>query len=477
MPGFVHLREPISSRILVFMTKTTHPTLERWREELLEELPSKYGTLTYGSLSIYVPSKLVAKADRYQEDRADNWEMRKQIQDADKALQQAQDAAVEAAILRAARAKIVGSRTPPEPDTPKPSEPTVDTPKVDKPREPTEAEKACAGVAPQPLRTKVVDMDSVRDAEDAYCGFKSKKTSDKDRIGQMKALVTELKDSGPYRIVNMPADVSDALDQAAKDLPNMPELIEKLRLPLLLAQDLGTPPAVMPILLVGPPGVGKTHAARTVAKLIGTPLHIKSYAAQGDTGSGLAGADRQWGNAESGLVFNALALDCYANPVIVLDELDKAADSETLSGRRRNPLNELLGLLEPSTARSHVDRCVEIAVDARHIVWIATANSLEGLPQALLSRFQIVMCRKPDARQAVEIVLAMHLAMCQEICRDIKLPKGEVLQALAGYNPRMAQRLLRAAISSALVNGRKEVRFEDLEVAAGIHQAQTSELH
>jgi ATP-dependent Lon protease len=80
------------------------------------------------------------------------------------------------------------------------------------------------------------------------------------------------------------------------------------------------------MLLLGPPGVGKTYFSHRVAQLLGAP-HAAIALDQPTAGSQLRGSDKYWGNSSSGLLFNLICLGECANPVIVLDELDKSGVS------------------------------------------------------------------------------------------------------------------------------------------------------
>jgi ATP-dependent Lon protease len=202
-----------------------------------------------------------------------------------------------------------------------------------------------------------------------------------------------------------------------------------------------------------------------------------SYAASGAVGNVLSGADKNWGNSSTGIVFNALAEGEFANPVIVLDEIDKASSSSVSHGIDRNPLNELLALLEPITAREHKDRCAEIRVDARHIVWIATANSLDGLSAPLLSRFKLILINKPDARAAVTIALSVTQAVTLQMGVSIKPPSGEVLQLLATLTPRTMRRIWTGAAGWATASGRDLVTIHDIEQSLGLAVAPHNHLH
>lgn len=303
------------------------------------------------------------------------------------------------------------------------------------------------------------------------------KFSERDRTNAVKAVTKALLARPMTRRIGMPLDVHVAMQQLAEVAPHMPELIEALRIPLLVSVATGAPPMLPPILLVGGAGVGKSHAALQIASMLGVPTHTVSYAASGAVGNVLSGSDKNWGNSSTGIVFNALAEGEFANPVMLLDEIDKASSSSATQGPDRHPLNELLALLEPITAKEHKDRCAEIRVDARHIVWIATANSLEGLSAPLLSRFKLILINKPDARAAVTIALSVTQAVTLQMGVTIKPPSGEVLQLLATLTPRTMRRIWTGAAGWATASRRDLVTIHDIEQSLGLAVAPQNQLH
>ncbi|MDD2881443.1 MAG: AAA family ATPase [Rhodoferax sp.] len=303
------------------------------------------------------------------------------------------------------------------------------------------------------------------------------KFSDRDRNNAMKAVIKKLTSRPLTRRIGRPRDVEESMKKLALIAPHMPELVQTLRIPLLVAASTGAPPMIPPILLVGGAGVGKSHAALMIAEILGVPSHTVSYAASGAVGSVLSGSDKNWGNSSTGAIFNALSDGEFANPVICLDEIDKASISTTVSGQERNPLNELLALLEPLTAKEHMDRCAEIRVDARHIVWVATANSLQGLSAPLLSRFKLILVNKPDARAAVTIALSVTQAVSTQMGVSVKPPSGEVLQLLATLTPRVMRRIWTLAAGWAAANKRERVTMNDIEHSLGHGSGLVSRLH
>jgi hypothetical protein len=102
----------------------------------------------------------------------------------------------------------------------------------------------------------------------------------------------------------------------------------------------------------------------------------------------LTGADKHWSMAEEGHLYRLIVQGEFANPVVVLDELDKA----DWTGQYR-PANALHALLEAETARNLRDKCVELTFDASYTVYIATASALSSIDPSAGVTVRTVLCR------------------------------------------------------------------------------------
>ena len=145
-----------------------------------------------------------------------------------------------------------------------------------------------------------------------------------------------------------------------------------------------------PVLLVGAPGNGKTRFAGRVAQLSAVPRFSISAAGK-NNGQLLMGVERSWGNAQPSSLLQFMVKKNTANPMVVVDELDKAAQ-ETRNGDLGATL---LPFLEPESARSINDDFLLAEVDFSCVSWVATANDTASIPGALLSRFKVIEMGKP----------------------------------------------------------------------------------
>ena len=154
-----------------------------------------------------------------------------------------------------------------------------------------------------------------------------------------------------------------------------------------------------PMLLCGPPGTGKTRYVRRLAELVTAPLQIIAVGGSSDNRA-LAGTARGWGTARPGQIVDLIASTRVPNPIILLDELDKEAESNR-NGRITDTLHQLL---ESENSARWVDECLLGTCDLSRVVWVATANRVDHLPSSLLSRFDVVQTPKP-AKDAIFAII------------------------------------------------------------------------
>jgi len=135
----------------------------------------------------------------------------------------------------------------------------------------------------------------------------------------LRATYERMLEKGAERFQVKPSGLP-AMDHLYDELPNFSEVLDDVRRQLALCQDSRDALEITPMLLLGPPGIGKTHFAREVSQLLGTGLGFISMSSL-TAGWVLSGASSQWKGARPGKVFETLVDGQYANPVIILGGL------------------------------------------------------------------------------------------------------------------------------------------------------------
>ncbi len=251
-----------------------------------------------------------------------------------------------------------------------------------------------------------------------------------------------------------------AMERLFEELPNFGAVLADIRKHLALCIDSDDSVELPPMLLLGAPGIGKTHFARKVAQLLGTGFGFVPMSSL-TAGWVLSGASSQWKNAKPGKVFDTFLNGDYANPVIVVDELDKAA-----SDGQYDPLGALYELLETQTATRFVDEFVELPIDASGAVWLATANDAARIPEPLLDRLTVYAIEAPDAAGARTIALNIYREIRNAHDwgkRFPEEPENNALEKLASLPPREMRRALIAAFGAAKLAGRDELGPDDFQ--------------
>ena len=152
---------------------------------------------------------------------------------------------------------------------------------------------------------------------------------------------------------------------------------------------LGEPVRVGPLVLTGPPGVGKTAWARRLAGRLAVASTVID-ASQGLASFSLTGTERGWSTSQPGRPLGTMIDNRIANPVIIVDEICKASSPGTTSGRSAAFLPALLGLLEPESAQDWHCPYHKVKVDMRHLSWVMLANTLGTVPEPVLSRARVL---------------------------------------------------------------------------------------
>ena len=282
----------------------------------------------------------------------------------------------------------------------------------------------------------------------------------------------KLLELGPDRRIAHAECWTETLGQLEASLPHFRGPIQVIRNAMALTDATGVATRIQPMLLLGPPGVGKTYFSNRVAELLGAP-HAAVQFDQPSAGSQLRGSDKHWSTSESGVLFNLICLGEYANPVVLLDELDKSAGG---SGRRDlDPLAQLHGALEPETSRRMVDISVEVEFDASLTTYIATANTVQGVGLPLLSRMEVFVVEPPTVAESFDIARSI----VEQVLHRFHLTGQLVFERravclLAHLSPRRMVQAVERVVAAAVSNGTAKVTETSLWAEVGSDGSRTA---
>ncbi len=229
----------------------------------------------------------------------------------------------------------------------------------------------------------------------------------------------------------------------------------------------GTPLTLPPLLLAGPPGIGKTHYSKSLAAVLGVPVHAWSCATNSDAMQLITGHPTSWRGARMGLLTEALVTSASASPVVLLDEIDKF-----VTHRDEQPYNILLNVLEAENAEALLDEYLRVRFDVSHAFFIATANDVSALPDFIRDRFLIVAVIAPTGADLVALTRQIAANVITPL--GLPMPGDTVMAALARHNPRRIARVLRLALGFAAAEGRDVLVPADVVATYAIASAQAA---
>ena len=249
----------------------------------------------------------------------------------------------------------------------------------------------------------------------------------------------------------LPDDYARRLDELLAEQPNMSEFIEFVVKPELALSDFRGAGGyvVQPVLLVGPPGCGKSLITSTLSRRLGVPaLELKGETMQ--SSATLCGAAKFWSNAQPGILFDFACKTRFSNWLVAVDEIDKMRGAADYP-----PQNAFYPLLERGTAERFRDNaCPEAELDLSRLSWIFTANSVDEIPAPLRSRLTVIPIAALTPSQARGVAHRIFESLRQEVLghdNPIQLSSA-ALDVLQHESPRRQRMLLRTALGRALLD-------------------------
>ena len=281
----------------------------------------------------------------------------------------------------------------------------------------------------------------------------------------LRATYERMLEKGPERFQVKPSGLP-AMDHLYDELPNFHEVLDDVKRQLAFVRGQPRRARDHPAAAARPAGRGQDALrARGGSHLLGTGMGFVSMSSL-TAGWVLSGASSQWKGARPGKVFETLVDGQYANPVMVIDEIDKARGEHAY-----DPLGALYSLLEHDTAGAFIDEFAEVAVDASQVIWVATANDERAIPEPILNRMNVYEVQMPDrdAARSIAACASTHGIRGQhDWGRRFEPEPGEaVLERLAEVAPREMRRAWMTAFGNAKLDGRCRIEVQDLPEASG----------
>lgn len=254
----------------------------------------------------------------------------------------------------------------------------------------------------------------------------------------------------PERVLRAVPESVD-MDSLRLRFPQFRDVVDFYQNSIITLARLELPFEVPPILLQGDPGLGKTYFASELAKCINLEFFEISLATTTATFA-LTGGSLHWAEGTTGFIANTLASSPMANPIILIDEIDKS-----VTDARYNPMNAFYGLLEAHSAARFKDEALEVELDASKIIWIATSNYLQRVPSPIQSRMRVFNIVQPNTHDMSSVIKSIYAHIVANKTYG-RLLDPEISDDLIDYLSTQAPRAVKLAIEEAAFKAIRQER-------------------
>jgi ATP-dependent Lon protease len=243
------------------------------------------------------------------------------------------------------------------------------------------------------------------------------------------------------------------LENMVHDFPHFSEIINYLVLSLKVRDLTDGILKFKHLLLVGEHGIGKNAFIRRLNEVlgyVGNSINMTSVMAPFE----LAGMDAGWNSSAPGFFFNSILKNNAANPIVILDDLDKV----TVNPNHGNVNTAIIELIEPSNAKKYYEQFFQIDINMSYVSVIGLANNVDDIDRGVLDLLKVFNVEKPSVAAISSIVFSIYKDLKLDgIYGFTHLTDNELNELVAKfimsktYSPRSMRKVIEEALNNKLI--------------------------